>query len=609
MGIFVFFGSFIVYLFTLAPGIVAAGDNAELITSSWTLGIAHPPGYPLFCAAGKLLCFLPVSSIAVRVNLMSALFGALTVYFLYLSIFKLTRNKPASALGALSFAFSLLFWKYSVIAEVFTLNTLFAAAILYLLLLWKDSKHAALIPISAFLFGLGLANHQTLIFILPAVLLFVFASGRKALSAKTMLLSFGLMLLGLLFYIYLPLRATANPPINWMDPQTFDGFKRSIFRNIYGGVSLNLPQVFQFKNSVFYDYWLNLLAAYWYTGAIFVAAGTYYLVKKKDLLLMPALLLSGIFFVLMLAYDNNPVFFSIVRRFYLLSFLFWAVLLGCGASLLASRIPKLAGYALPILVILPLALNYGSINKTSDNFLEDFCKDALRCCKGKSALIVTGDSTIMGFDYLSYVDKRRPDVLVFSMEKLSHKWYVDTLRRREPGISLPFERIQINQTLEAFISGNPGRNFYTLGIPGNKAGTTYLLYNRLLVSEARRTPPDTGVFSEIDGLRRKASVFSYSADTNTPADFREELILFCARTQMEAGFFFYSNGRIKEAIPFYELSLKMAPRLPDSNKHLGKLYFDLKDPARSKEYFARYLSSDVSHDPDSKIMRDFVNSK
>ncbi len=540
---------------------------------------------------------------------MSALFGALTVYFLYLSILKLTRDKPASTLGALSFAFSLLFWKYSVIAEVFTLNTLFAAAILYLLLLWKDSKNAALISLSAFLFGLGLTNQQTLIFILPAVLLFIFSAGRPALSIKTLFISFSLLLLGLLFYIYLPLRAAANPPLNWMDPQTIEAFKRAIFRNIYGGVSLNLSQIFQYKNSVFYDYLLNLLSAFTYLGALFIAAGVYYLARKKDLLVIPAMLFSGIFFVLLLIWDRNPVFFSIARRFYILSFFFGAVLLGCGASVLTSRIPKFAGYALLSLLLFPLIFNYGTIAGATDNFLEDFCKDSLRCCNKKPVLIVSGDSTIMGFDYLSFVDGRRPDVLVLSIEKLSHKWYVDTLRRREPGISLPFERIQINQTLEAFISGNPGRNFYTLGIPGNKAGTTYLLYNRLLVSEARRTPPDTGVFSEIDGLRRKASVFSYSADTNTPADFREELILFCARTQMEAGFFFYSNGRIKEAIPFYELSLKMAPRLPDSNKHLGKLYFDLKDPARSKEYFARYLSYDVSHDPDSKIMRDFVNSK
>ena len=86
MGIFVFLSSFIIYLSTLAPGIVAAGDNAELITSAWTLGIAHPPGYPLFSFLGRLLCFLPLSSVAARVNLSSALFGSLTVYLLYLDI-------------------------------------------------------------------------------------------------------------------------------------------------------------------------------------------------------------------------------------------------------------------------------------------------------------------------------------------------------------------------------------------------------------------------------------------------------------------------------------------------------------------------------------------
>ena len=609
MDIIVFLSSLSVYLFTLAPGIVAAGDNAELITSAWTLGIAHPPGYPLFSFLGKLVCFLPVSSIAARVNLLSALFGSLAVYLLYLSILKLTRDKAASALGALSFAFSLLFWKYSVIAEVFTLNTLFAAVLLYLLLLWKDSKNTAFIFLSAFLFGLGLANHQTLVFILPAVLLFIFSAGRRALSAKTLLLSSGLFLLGLLFYVYLPLRAAANPPVNWMDPQTLEGFKKAIFRNIYGGVSFNFSQMFTLKDSVFYDYWLNFLSAFWYAGALFIAAGFYFLAKKKDLLVLPALLFTGVFFVFMLSYDNNPVFFSVARRFYLLSFLFGAVLLGCGASLLTTGFSKKAKYALPALIVLPLALNFGPVSRAGDNFLRDFCVDTLRCCKTNSTLLVTGDSTIMGFDYFSFVDKRRPDVLVFSMEKLSHKWYVDTLRRGSLPVSFPFERIQVNQTLETFFDSNPDRTFYCLGIPREKIGPSYSLYNRLLVSEARKNPPNAGIFAEIASLSDASRVFFYSTSSTRPADFREELIVFCARTQLDTGFFFYSNRLLKEAVPFYETSLAMAPGFPDAYKHLGKLYFDLKEPAKSKEYFSKYLALNKSNDPDTKVLQDFVNSK
>ena len=51
-----------VYLLTLAPT-VTAEDSGELITAAYTLGVAHPPGFPLWCLLGKLFQF-PVGSFA-----------------------------------------------------------------------------------------------------------------------------------------------------------------------------------------------------------------------------------------------------------------------------------------------------------------------------------------------------------------------------------------------------------------------------------------------------------------------------------------------------------------------------------------------------------------
>ncbi len=104
----VFFGSFSVYLLTLAP-LVTFWDSGELSTAAWSLGIPHPPGYPLFCILGKLFTFLPFGSIVYRLNLMSAFFAAGTVYILFLMLKKTLRGVPfaewISAAAALSFAF------------------------------------------------------------------------------------------------------------------------------------------------------------------------------------------------------------------------------------------------------------------------------------------------------------------------------------------------------------------------------------------------------------------------------------------------------------------------------------------------------------------------
>ena len=73
------------YGMTLAPTVVTVFDDSlELQLVTYMLGIAHPPGYPLYTLLGWLFTRLPLGDVAYRVNLMSAVFGALTVALVYL---------------------------------------------------------------------------------------------------------------------------------------------------------------------------------------------------------------------------------------------------------------------------------------------------------------------------------------------------------------------------------------------------------------------------------------------------------------------------------------------------------------------------------------------
>ena len=99
-GILIFFTNFFVYLKTLTPT-VYVGDSGELIAAAASLGIPHPPGYPLFVYLGKLFCLIfPFGSIAFRLNLMSAFFAAAAalVYFSSVNFLKIassfSQNNP-----------------------------------------------------------------------------------------------------------------------------------------------------------------------------------------------------------------------------------------------------------------------------------------------------------------------------------------------------------------------------------------------------------------------------------------------------------------------------------------------------------------------------------
>ncbi|MBA3052560.1 MAG: DUF2723 domain-containing protein, partial [Candidatus Omnitrophica bacterium] len=149
--------AFFIFLYNLAPS-VYVGDSGELIAASSTLGVAHPPGYPVFVIITSALSkIFPAGNMAYRMNFINAIFVFSAMLFMC---------RFASASLLLYFALAPAVFSSAGVAEVFTLNLLFACAIIYLL--YSPFKKNALA--AAFLFGLGLANHQTLILLLPGVI-------------------------------------------------------------------------------------------------------------------------------------------------------------------------------------------------------------------------------------------------------------------------------------------------------------------------------------------------------------------------------------------------------------------------------------------------------
>lgn len=68
----------IVYALTAAPGVTLA-DSADFTNGVLTLGIVHPPGYPLYTVLGHLFSLLPIGDPAFRVNLFSAVWASLSL--------------------------------------------------------------------------------------------------------------------------------------------------------------------------------------------------------------------------------------------------------------------------------------------------------------------------------------------------------------------------------------------------------------------------------------------------------------------------------------------------------------------------------------------------
>ena len=195
------------------------------------MGISHPAGFPTYNLLVKTFTFLPLGSIAFKVNLFSLVFACLTLVFLYLStnlfleiLFGPGKSRTIAGLfPALLLAFSQPFWYHALVAEVYTLHSFFTCLIIYLLLQWKMKEDVRFLYASAFLYGLSAGNHATVVFYLPAIVLLFFAWERME-HFKNLLVSSLIFLIGFSVYLYLPIRSFAEPTIDWGNPETFQGF-------------------------------------------------------------------------------------------------------------------------------------------------------------------------------------------------------------------------------------------------------------------------------------------------------------------------------------------------------------------------------------------------
>ncbi|MCF7811515.1 DUF2723 domain-containing protein, partial [bacterium] len=153
----VFFFTFAIFRSTVAPT-TSFWDCGEFIAASYTLGVPHPPGAPLYLLIGRLFSMLPIAGdIGLRVNLVSTLLSTITVTLLYLCIVRLARlwrgqeqsvsDKiavyGAGVVGSLAFAFSHSFWFNAVEAEVYAVSMFFTALVYYFALRWLDSSETS----------------------------------------------------------------------------------------------------------------------------------------------------------------------------------------------------------------------------------------------------------------------------------------------------------------------------------------------------------------------------------------------------------------------------------------------------------------------------------
>jgi hypothetical protein len=326
---------------------------------------------------------------------------------------------------ALLLLYSDVFRLQASVTEVFPLTLLWAAFLLLVTFVFRRSNNVTYLV--AFLVGMGVAVHQTLVLILPALVTFVcLGKRREKFSAwKNIPLVLMMVLLGGSIILFLPIRSLRQPVLDWEDPQTLTRLWGLLTRARYGffqlaqgtGPNLSLGRLFDV-----FIYLKNALLnnAGWFGLTLLVLGSVQSLAEYGSRRLLVTswvwILISGPFFFW---YANASIQgeANIFSRFILLPYLMVIFLIGVGCTRLwKSELPLYRGFMIFLLV--GFVVENGHFKKKDafdslrwDLSMREAAINTLKLLPSESVLFADrADETEFSLGYLLFGEARRPNL-------------------------------------------------------------------------------------------------------------------------------------------------------------------------------------------------------
>lgn len=381
---------------------VTTGDAGELAAAAAVWGIPHAPGYPgyvlLARAAGILL---PVGDWAHRAALCSALCGAAAMALLVDALRR--EGLPLHArLGAAAVLGLSPSWReLSAVSEVF-MPLMLCAALLYWITVAAGDRLLDPGPAAAMgvVLGFGLGVHQTLVLVVPALL--ISGHGRRGLWPRA--LSYAVLgtVIGFSVHFAVPLRALKSPPVDWSHAVDLPSFLHLLLRKDYGTGSLTVDG--QSSVGVVAQLWRSLpfvLRSFGYVGCCALLIG---LSTSKPPSPILWFVMTGPLFLLLGKPGADPQTSYALERFYLLPLFGLAPVLARGFSVRFGPVLAAAAVALS----LPPAL---AASRRSDYLAHDYGRALQRSLPhGALFLMDGGDDTFYSLMFLQHASGLRRDV-------------------------------------------------------------------------------------------------------------------------------------------------------------------------------------------------------
>ncbi len=484
--------AFLIYLTTIAPSVIQI-DTGELAAVQTTLGIAHPTGYPLFTILGYIFSWLPLPfSKIFQLNLLASIYCAIAVsIFTYTSklildnlsffqsikkvkvkskkkkgsdktqiqtinpVFELSETiKIISAVfSGLFLSLSRTFWFQSTSVEVYSLHLLLITLIiLSLIKAFLRADNTKSISnywlIFAITLAFGFTNHMTTLLIIPGVAYLYFTqNGFKTRSLKQivfMLLIFFPILI--LFYTYLPIRASQNPGLNWGNPTEWERIIRHISGQqyqvwLFSSTEAAAKQFNYFIGNLPNEFSLTLVI-------VFIGLIVSFLKARKFFIFNIIVFISTVLYSI--NYDINDIDSYFLLAYISLSFFSVFGIL----QIILFALKKKMTIAIPIalltlLVGIQFYSSYETVNQSNNYVYQDYTKALLNSVPKNSIIFsYQWDYFISASYYFQMVENYRKDVTVIDKELLRRSWYYNQLNTNNSELLIGV-RSEVAQFVEA----------------------------------------------------------------------------------------------------------------------------------------------------------------
>ena len=439
-------------------------DGGDLLAAILTGGIPHPTGYPTYLLFGKLFQLIPYGTPYYKGALLSLVFSSFAAGLLSYCFCLAHGNedkRAASVIAALAVGITLgttsLFWSQGVIVEVYGLQSFFMVCIIiWLLQIMQDpvsGRRDTILTILSLIIGLSTGNHVMIVLMIPLVVFAYIFAYRNGANPRKLLKYTGLIVaIAILVYAILPLRARQYPPINWGNPQTFEGFLWLISGKLYHGLAFGLPSAdiiqrigyyvkFLFEQFGILGLFIGILGAVKAAGApgrmkwiycwmffIYSIFSIGYLTNDSIVYLIPALMVFSIWIgtgiqELWIGLEGNPILGkALVCLFFLL---------------LLFRLPDIRD----------------EIDPRDDNTARLYVKQCFNTLPQNAILLTNSDSDTFPIWYYHFGVGQRLDIRVIVEGLVNFEWYRETITHTYPDLVLP-ER-GVSNLNEQFTALNP----------------------------------------------------------------------------------------------------------------------------------------------------------